>query len=1410
MAKVNDRPPRSAKPRGSKPRNKKSEVEQLRTRLEEAEETLTAIRSGEVDAIAVDGPQGRQVFTLQSADQPYRILAERMSEGAASMTAGGTIVFCNDRLAEMTGLPPERLLGSAVTDFVAEADRKQFQQLLRRGMEGEARGEVQFLCESGRVVPVLASLKMIPGEPTPGLCLVATDLREFKRSEKEKQKAQEDARRLASIVESSQDAILSKTLDGVITSWNRGAERLYGYTSAEAIGRTMDIIVPSELRSELAAMLKRVGKGERIEDYDTERMRRDGSRVRVSVTVSPVKDAEGNIIGAAAIVRDITARRQAEEALRVSRERLALAMKAAKAGSFDWDIRNNIDVWSPEKEALYGLAMGGFSGTHEDWESFVLPEDLGGVRAAVQQAFKTGEFAREFRIRRRDNHEIRWMNVRAQVVFDALGQPTRMVGINLDVTDRKRAEEKLREASLYSRSLIEASLDPLVTISREGKITDVNQATEKVTGVARDALIGSDFSNYFTEPEKARSGYQEVFAKGFVHDYPLAIRHTSGQVTDVLYNASVFENEQGEIAGVFAAARDVTARKQAEAKVREASLYARSLIEASLDPLVTISREGKITDVNEATIKVTGKQRQQLIGTDFSNYFTEPDKAREGYRQVFEKGFVTDYPLTIRDGKLVEVLYNASVYRDASGNVAGVFAAARDVTESNRVTREFAETKNFLDNILQSSTKYSIIGKDLNHNILSWNRGAQLNYGYTEEEIVRTNSNVLHTPEDVKSGAVDKLLATAHEKGLAEGEFERIRKDGSRFMASVVVTRRNDPSGQPIGYLLMSTDITEKKHAEQKLREASLYSRSLIEASLDPLVTISREGKITDVNEATEKVTGVGRDRLIESDFSNYFTEPEKARRGYEEVFAKGFVHDYPLAIRHASGQVTDVLYNASVFNNERGEISGVFAAARDITARKRGEEEIRKLNRELEDRVEQRTAQLRESEQSVRRKLDNILSPEGEFGSLELAELLDLPVIQSLAENFYKLAHVPMFILDLKGKPVVAVGWQEICTKFHRVHPDTCKNCMESDRELSEGVAPGNFKLYKCKNNMWDVVTPITVGGQHVGNLFSGQFFFTDEPLNYDVFRSQAKQHGFDEDTYIAALESAPRLSREAVNAGMEFFIKFSQVLSQVSYSSIKLARSAEETRRINAELAASIKELEAFTYSVSHDLRAPLRHISGFSKILTEEFGPTLPEDAQHHLRRIEEGTRRMGQLVDDLLNLARVGRRELSLQVAGLRAVIDEVIAELKPELQGRDIEWKIASLPFVECDPGLLKQVFQNLISNAAKFTRPRAKAVIEIGQSEKDGVPVIYVRDNGVGFSMKYSDKLFGVFQRLHRVEDFEGTGVGLATVQRIIQKHHGRIWAEAELDKGATFFFTLGSTDKAEPKSKTVAAGEKA
>ncbi|MDP3725614.1 MAG: PAS domain S-box protein [bacterium] len=495
-----------------------------------------------------------------------------------------------------------------------------------------------------------------------------------------------DYMNLATIVESAEDAIIGKTLEGTIVSWNKGAERIYGYTAKEIIDKSISILASPGRPDEIPEILKKIKNGEYVDHYETKRTRKDGKIIDISLTVSPIKDIFGKIVGASSIARDITGRTQ-------------------------------------------------------------------GVR--------------------------------------------------------------------YARSLIEASLDPLVTISPDGKITDVNEATIKVTGVSREKIIGSDFSMYFTEPEKARQGYEQVFRIGSVNDYPLTIKNREGVLIEVLYNATVYKDDAGNVLGVFAAARDVTAQKQA-------SQYTRSLIEASLDPLVTISPQGKIMDVNETTVKATGLSRQELIGTDFSDYFTEPEKAKDGYQQVLKVGFVTDYPLTIRhkDGKLIDVLYNAAVYKDVRGQVLGVFAAARDVTQT---------------------------------------------------------------------------------------------------------------------------------------KQSSQYARSLIEASLDPLVTISPDGKITDVNEGSIKATGLPREKLIGTDFTTYFTEPDKARAGYMQVFEKGFVTDYPLTIKHKDGKEIDVLYNASVYKDPNGKVLGVFAAARDVTERRQLEKKLEEYAKGLETKVTERTKELEE-----------------------------------------------------------------------------------------------------------------------------------------------------------------------------------------------------------------------------------------------------------------------------------------------------------------------------------------------------------------------------------------------------------------------------------------------------------------
>jgi PAS domain S-box-containing protein len=517
-----------------------------------------------------------------------------------------------------------------------------------------------------------------------------------------------------------------------------------------------------------------------------------------------------------------------QHAFQQYQQQIDFAMNASQTGTWELNLLDHSAKRSLQHDRIFGYSELLSKWSYEDFLAHVHPQD----RSTVDHQFKTAlqnkqNWGFECRIYRADT-QIRWICAAGRHILDENGELWMLSGIVQDITDRK-----LSRNALYSRALIEASLDPLLTLERTGKISDVNQAMEAATGLARHELIGSDFRQYFTEPERAEACYLEVFLQGSITDFPLTLIHISGSTSYVLYNANLFKNNDEQTVAVFVA-RDITARRKAEEKAKAAHAYARNLIETSLDPLITISSEGKITDTNHAMEQITGYNRETLIGSPFAHFFTDPEQAIAGFQQALSNGYVIDHQAGIRhvSGKITDVLLNASVYRDNNDHILGVLAAARD--------------------------------------------------------------------------------------------------------------------------------ITTRKKAEDTAKAASFYARSLIEASLDPLVTINIDGKITDVNSATENVTGCPRDFLIGSDFSNYFTEPEHARAGYQLVFELGLVTDYPLAIRHISGRVTDVLYNASVYKDANGKVIGVFAAARDVTERKKAEHQLTLYRDHLEDLVDEQTEDLR------------------------------------------------------------------------------------------------------------------------------------------------------------------------------------------------------------------------------------------------------------------------------------------------------------------------------------------------------------------------------------------------------------------------------------------------------------------
>ncbi|WP_410509126.1 PAS domain S-box protein [Methanosarcina hadiensis] len=347
-------------------------------------------------------------------------------------------------------------------------------------------------------------------------------------------------------------------------------------------------------------------------------------------------------------------------------------------------------------------------------------------------------------------------------------------------------------------------------------------------------------------------------------------------------------------------------------------------------------------------------------------------------------------------------------------------------------------------------------------------------------------------------------------------------------------------------------ESSKRKKAEETAIQATKNWEYTFDSLPDLIAIIDNEYRIIRANRAMaarlgmepEECTGLTCYRVIHG------TDEPPSFCPHRQLIKDGLEHTAEVFEDFFKGYF---LVSVSPLHDSEGKLIGSVHVARDINERKQAEDA------------------LRQSEQRIRLKLEKILSPVNDTDAFELAEVIDIPVIQSLIDDFYKLTSFPVGLNDLKGNVLACVGWQEICTRFHRVNPETCRHCIESDIELSTGAAPGEYRLYRCKNNLWDVVTPIMVAGQQVGKIFSGQFFFEDESLDYEFFRSQARKYGFDEDEYISALEKVPRLSRETVDAGMAFLMGFANILSQLSYGNLKLAQSLAERDSLVAALQES-----------------------------------------------------------------------------------------------------------------------------------------------------------------------------------------------------------------------------------------------
>lgn len=889
-----------------------------------------------------------------------------------------------------------------------------------------------------------------------------------------------------------------------------------------------------------------------------------------------------------------------------------------------------------------------------------------------------------------------------------------------------RDEEQLRTASRYTRSLIEASLDPLVTISPEGKITDVNKATEQATGMSRSELVGTDFSEYFTEPDRAREGYLRVFAQGFVTDYPLVLRHRDGHLAEVLYNASVYRNEAGEVLGVFAAARDVTERRRVEEALYEAQQMFRSLVENSPDIITRYDRDCRRTYVNPAYLRETELALPQLLGATPEQRSPLPDDSAEALqallRRVLDSGAVEAIDVVWRKADNVDYWYNIYAFPelDREGRVASVMTVSRDITErkqSEEILRQSEE-------VLKESQRIAHLGSwhmDVATSRVVWSEELYRIYGFDPAlpPPLYTESMKLFTTESWErlSAAIERAVTSGIPYEL---ELEAVTRDGGRGWMWARGEPVKDANGEIVRVRGVVMNITERKLAENALREK--------EERL-ALATVNNGVGIWDWNLQTQRMI------WDESMFALYHIRSEDFA-GTEEAW-RATLH--PDDLVRSDREVADAISGRKPFETEfrvlwpDGEIRYIKAVAKvfrdadgnplrmlginmDVTDRRKAEIELRELNSDF----------------------ITLLENSGDFIYFKDKDSRIRFCSQTLAR--------------ITGH----ASWREMIGKHD-----------------SEIFPADTARVYH------DEELPIFGEGRALLNKTDP--YYDEDGRQGWVSTNKWPVFGDDKKTVVGIFG----ISRDITE------LKLAE--DKINELNRDLERRVEERTE---QLEAANKELEAFSYSVSHDLRTPLRAIDGFSRILIDDYNDKLDDEGRRLLGVVRDNTSRMGQLIDDILKFSRTGRVELNFSQTDMSHLVRDVFDELRSAGGTGNLSLEVGILPNALCDSAMMRQVFVNLLSNAIKFSRSKPEPKISVGGRVEGGEAVYYVKDNGVGFDMQYSGKLFGVFQRLHGVTEFEGTGIGLAIVKRVITRHGGRVWAEGAVGEGATIYFALPTGEK--------------
>lgn len=949
-------------------------IEELQTRLQEMEETLEAIRSGAVDAIVASGPAGDRVYTLEGADHAYHMMVESMNEGAVTMMTDGTILYGNRQFGQMTGASPSEIVGRRIHDFVLVSDHPIVDAITHGAYVVEVRKEIRLIHESAGEIPVQISVSPIDLGGKEARTLILTDLSEQKRLEEIA--ASEQFSR--SLLEQAQEGI-AVCIDGCIVRANNAFYQICG---CMPLMQPFDQVLPLRMSESETFSISIPESGKTIRNLEIRYQRPDGKSFDLILNAGPLIGREGAVLGNLISLMDVTGLKQAEQ--HIAKLNLEMQRKIQDLEAVFNTVPIGLSITNdPEgrhirgnlaTEQMLGVPSGGELSKHPGSDPAparyrvlqngheVAIEDL-----PMQRAVR-GEIVSNMvmDLLREDGRTIKLFS-NASPLLDEQGRPRGAVGAFLDITESSRAQDALKRNDATLRGILNATKESVWLFSSEGIVLMTNdmallrfgKSAEEVTGRSITEILPAELAASRLEhlKEVVETGQPIEFEDKRIG---IHFRHSFYPVMDA----------DGRVISIASFSRDVTERKQAERALQDSETrlrFALETIHAGAWDLDLVDHTAFRSLEHDRIFGYAELLPQWTYEMFLEHVLPEDrDEVDAKFRHAIETQGDWSFECRIRrtDGEVRWILAAGRHRADTEGAPHRMTGIVQDITDRKQAEEALWFEREQLLSLFDSMDTLIYVTDPSTNEILYVNKkmenvlGRQVVGGICHREFQGLEAPCPFCTNEI-------ILSQKPKPCYWEYHNPTLGRD-----YSIIDRIIKWPDGRDVRFEI-ATDITDRKQAEEALRKAkdeledrvkertyelhaaSFYARSLIEASPDPLVTISVDGKITDVSRATEEATGVSRERLVGSDFSDYFTEPQKARAGYEEVFRQGLVRDYPLELKHRDGRVTPVLYNATLYRDENGQIMGVFAAARDITLRKRAEETVKAERQRLYDVLE-------------------------------------------------------------------------------------------------------------------------------------------------------------------------------------------------------------------------------------------------------------------------------------------------------------------------------------------------------------------------------------------------------------------------------------------------------------------------